>query len=153
MFIGVVVIENKEENVRNDVHILNDVHISNDVHIDGNSQKRKTPEISTSCFKTERKKSAKQIGGAARLSSQIEKLCNAADNMSQVTSSLIPVMDLYGNLKAVKVLDSMSEKVPEASSLYFFSLRLLFKKDKRIIFLSIHPKMRVLWLKIEMEDS
>ncbi|KAH1072945.1 hypothetical protein J1N35_025273 [Gossypium stocksii] len=33
--------ENKEENVRNDVHILNDVHISNDVQIDGNDQKRK----------------------------------------------------------------------------------------------------------------
>ncbi|MBA0667880.1 hypothetical protein Goklo_000892 [Gossypium klotzschianum] len=33
----------------------NDVHILNDVHIDGNSQKRKTSEISTSHFKTERK--------------------------------------------------------------------------------------------------
>ncbi|MBA0634930.1 hypothetical protein Godav_022383, partial [Gossypium davidsonii] len=65
--------------------------------------------------KTGRKKSAKQIGGAARLSSQIEKLCNATDNMSQATSSLIPVMDLYGNPQAVKVLDSMSEEVPEAS--------------------------------------
>ncbi|MBA0667881.1 hypothetical protein Goklo_000892, partial [Gossypium klotzschianum] len=41
--------ENEEENMRNDVHILNDVHI------DGNSQKRKTSEISTSHFKTERK--------------------------------------------------------------------------------------------------
>ncbi|MBA0751852.1 hypothetical protein Gogos_000747 [Gossypium gossypioides] len=38
--------ENEEENVRNDVHILNDVHI------DGNGQKRKTYEISTSHFKT-----------------------------------------------------------------------------------------------------
>ncbi|MFQ6671114.1 hypothetical protein Gotur_035751, partial [Gossypium turneri] len=30
-------------------------------------------------------KSSKQIGGVARLSSQIEKLCSAADNMSQAT--------------------------------------------------------------------
>ncbi|PPS15111.1 hypothetical protein GOBAR_AA05484 [Gossypium barbadense] len=89
--------ENEEENVRNDVDILNDVHISNDVQIGGNGQKRKNPEISSSQFKTGRKKSSKQIGGAARLSSQIEKLCNATDNMSQATSSLTPVMDPYGS--------------------------------------------------------
>ncbi|XP_017635835.2 L10-interacting MYB domain-containing protein-like [Gossypium arboreum] len=145
--------ENEEENVRNDVHILNDVYISNDVQIDGNGQKRKNPEISSSHFKTGRKKSSKQIGGAARLSSQIEKLCNATHNMSQATSSLTPVMDPYGIPQTVKVLDSMSEEVPEASLLYFFALRLLLNKDKRIMFLSINPKIRALWLKTEMEDS
>ncbi|PPS06829.1 hypothetical protein GOBAR_AA13810 [Gossypium barbadense] len=102
---------------------------------------------------TGRKKSSKQIEGAARLSSQIEKLCNATDNMSQATSSLTPVMDPYGIPQAVKVFDSMSEEVPEASPLYFFVLRLLFNKDKRIMFLSINPKIRALWLKTEMEDS
>ncbi|MBA0736824.1 hypothetical protein Gogos_010317 [Gossypium gossypioides] len=81
MFIGVdvdndVPKENEEENARNDVHI------SNDVHIDGNDRKRKTPEISASHFKTGRKKSSKQIRGVARLSNQIEKLCNKAYNMS-----------------------------------------------------------------------
>ncbi|MFQ6620055.1 hypothetical protein Gotur_000282, partial [Gossypium turneri] len=144
--------ENEEENMRNDVHILNDVHISNDVQIDGNGQKRKNPEISSSHFKTRRKKSSKQIGGAARLSSQIEKLCNAVDNMSQATSSLTPVMDPYGIPQAVKVLDSMSKEVPEASPLYFFALKLLLNKDKRIMFLLINPKIRALWLKTEMED-
>ncbi|MFQ6626678.1 hypothetical protein Gotur_005817, partial [Gossypium turneri] len=48
-----------------------------------------------------------------------EKLCNAADNMSQATSSLTPVMGPYGIPQAVKVLDSMSEEVPKASPLYF----------------------------------
>ncbi|XP_016674882.1 L10-interacting MYB domain-containing protein isoform X3 [Gossypium hirsutum] len=139
--------EDDEENVRNDVHI------SNDVQIDGNGQKRKNPDISSSHFKTGRKKSSKQIGEAARLSSQIEKLCNAPDNMSQATSSLTHVMDPYGIPQAAKVLDSMSEEVPEASLLYFFTLRLLLNKDKRIMFLSINPKIRVLWLKMEMEDS
>nr|KJB29819.1 hypothetical protein B456_005G119800 [Gossypium raimondii] len=153
MFMGIVATENEEENMRNDVHILNDVHISNDVQIDGNCQKRKNPEISNSHFKTGRKKSSKQIGGATRLSSQIEKLCNAADNMSQAMSSLTPVMDPYGIPQAVKVLDSMSEEVPEASPLYFFALKLLLDKDKRIMFLSINPKIRALWLKSEMEDS
>ncbi|MFQ6628889.1 hypothetical protein Gotur_007133, partial [Gossypium turneri] len=86
--------ENEEENMRNDVQI------------DENGQKRKNPEISSSHFKTGRKKSSKQIGGATRLSSQIEKLCNAADNMSQATSSLTPIMDPYGIPQAVKVLDS-----------------------------------------------
>ncbi|KAL1112791.1 hypothetical protein V6Z11_D02G149400, partial [Gossypium hirsutum] len=102
--------ENEEENTRND----------------GKN------EILTSRFKNRRKKSSKQIGGDARLSSQIEKLCNAADNISQVTYSLTPVMDPYGILQAVKVLDNMSEEVPEASPLYFFSLKLLLNKDKRI---------------------
>ncbi|KAG8472586.1 hypothetical protein CXB51_034389 [Gossypium anomalum] len=132
MFMGIVATdvnneiheEDDEENVRNDVHI------SNDVQIDGNGQKRKNPEISSSHFETGRKKSSKQIGGAARLSSQIEKLCNTADNMSQATSSLTPVMDPYGIPQAVKVLNSMSEEVPEASPLYFFALRLLLNKDK-----------------------
>ncbi|MBA0605513.1 hypothetical protein Godav_018080, partial [Gossypium davidsonii] len=97
--------KNEEENLRNDGHILNDIHI------DGNEKKkRKTPEISTSHFKTGRKKSSKQIGEAARLSRQIEKLCNAADNMSQATSSLTPIMDPYGIPQVVKVLDSKSEK-------------------------------------------
>ncbi|KAK5846607.1 hypothetical protein PVK06_002901 [Gossypium arboreum] len=76
-----------------------------------------------------------------------------ADNMSQATSSLTPIMDPYGIPQAVKVLDSMSEEVPEASPLYFFALRLLLNKDKRIMFLSINPKIRALWLKTEMEDS
>ncbi|PPR86092.1 hypothetical protein GOBAR_AA34599 [Gossypium barbadense] len=49
---------NEEENARNDVHI------SNDVYIDGNDQKRKTPEMSTSHFKIGKKKSSKQIRGA-----------------------------------------------------------------------------------------
>nr|KJB82216.1 hypothetical protein B456_013G184300 [Gossypium raimondii] len=153
MFMGIVATENEEVNMRNDAHILNDVHISNDVQIDGNGQKRKNPEMLSSHFKTGRKKSSKQIGGAARLSSQIEKLCNAADNMIQATSSLTPVMDPYGIPQAVKMLDSMSEEVPEASLLYFFALRLLLNKDKRIMFLSINPKIRALWLKTEMEDS
>ncbi|KAL1086184.1 hypothetical protein V6Z11_D08G100300 [Gossypium hirsutum] len=139
--------ESEEENMRNDVHI------SNDVQFDGNGQKRKNPETSSSHFKTGRKKSSKQIGGAARLSCQIEKLCNAADNMSQATSSLTPVMDPYGIPQAVKMLDTMSEEVPEASPLYFFALRLLLNKDMRIMFLSINPKIRALWLKTEIEDS
>ncbi|MBA0751903.1 hypothetical protein Gogos_000792 [Gossypium gossypioides] len=110
--------ENKEENV------INVVHISNDVHIDGNN-KKKTPGVGTSHFKTERKKSLKQIGGVALLSSQIEKLCNATDNMSQAKCSLTPVMDPYGIPKAVKVLDSLSEEVPEASPLYFFLTKII----------------------------
>ncbi|MBA0874730.1 hypothetical protein Goshw_021178 [Gossypium schwendimanii] len=39
-------------------------------------------------------------------------------------------MDPYGIPQAVKVLDSISEEVPEASPLYFFSLKLLLIKDK-----------------------
>ncbi|MBA0607428.1 hypothetical protein Godav_019730 [Gossypium davidsonii] len=45
-------------------------------------KKMKTSEISTSHFKIGKKKSSKNIGGATILSIQIEKLCNATDNMS-----------------------------------------------------------------------
>ncbi|MBA0878859.1 hypothetical protein Goshw_028158, partial [Gossypium schwendimanii] len=51
--------------------------------------------MASSHFKTGRKKSSKKIGGATRLSSQIEKLCNTTDNMSQATSSLTPAVDPY----------------------------------------------------------
>ncbi|MBA0755160.1 hypothetical protein Gogos_020794 [Gossypium gossypioides] len=115
----------KEVNVDNKIHekneeesVRNEVHISNDVQIDGNGQKKKTLEIPTSHFKTGRKKSSKQIGGAARLSSQIKKLCNAAENMSQATYSLNPIMDPYGIPQVVKVFDSISEEVPKASDEY-----------------------------------
>ncbi|MBA0791074.1 hypothetical protein Gohar_015673, partial [Gossypium harknessii] len=55
--------------------------------------------------------------------------------------------------KHVKVLDSLSNEVIEASSLCFFSLKLLLNKDKRTMFLSINPKIIVWWLKTEMEES
>ncbi|KHG15222.1 hypothetical protein F383_20428 [Gossypium arboreum] len=74
----------------------------------------------------------------------MEKLCNAAKNMSQATSSLTHVIDPYSIPQAIKVFDSMSEEVPETSPLYFLSLRLLLNKDKRIMFLSINPKIRAL---------
>ncbi|PPS19385.1 hypothetical protein GOBAR_AA01184 [Gossypium barbadense] len=142
--------ESRLKDVNNEIPEENEEEIvRNDVQIDGNGQKRKNPEISSSHFKTGRKKSSKQIRGATRLSNQIEKLCNAADNMSQATSSLTPVVDPYSIPQAVKVLDKMSEEVSEASPLYFFALRLLLNKDN----LSINPKIRALWLKTKMEDS
>ncbi|MBA0843493.1 hypothetical protein Goarm_000678, partial [Gossypium armourianum] len=74
------------------------------------------------------------------------------DNMNQATSILTLIMDPYDISQAIKVLNSMSEEVPEASLLYFFSPKLLLNKDKRIMLLSINPKIRALWLKTEMED-
>ncbi|MBA0725358.1 hypothetical protein Goshw_007175, partial [Gossypium schwendimanii] len=50
--------------------------------------------------------------------------------MSQATSRLTPIMDPYGIQQAVKALYSMLEKVSEAISQYFFSLKLLLNKDK-----------------------
>ncbi|MFQ6626673.1 hypothetical protein Gotur_005817 [Gossypium turneri] len=93
MFMGIVATSDKAwepssgtlrsdffEDVNNEIPEENE-----EENIDGKGQKRKNPKISSSHFKTGKKKSSKQIGGAARLSSQIKKLCNAADNMSQAT--------------------------------------------------------------------
>lgn len=63
--------------------------------------------------------------------------------MSQATSSLTPAMDPYGIQKAIKELNSLLEEVPKTSLLYFFSLKLLLNKDKRIVFLSLSPQIRV----------
>ncbi|MBA0641963.1 hypothetical protein Goklo_026435, partial [Gossypium klotzschianum] len=75
---------------------------------------KKTLEAGTSHFKIGRKKFSKQIEGAVRLSSQIEKLCSATNNMSQATSSLTLIMDPYGIPQTIKLLDSLSEEVPGA---------------------------------------
>nr|KJB71631.1 hypothetical protein B456_011G134900 [Gossypium raimondii] len=77
----------------------------------------------------------------------------ATNNMSQVTFSLTPIIDPYGIPQAIKVLDSLSEEVLEASLLYFFSMKLLINKDKRIVFLSTNPNIRAWWLKMEMKES
>ncbi|MFQ6645420.1 hypothetical protein Gotur_019427, partial [Gossypium turneri] len=73
--------------------------------------------------------------------------------MSQVTFSLTPIIDPYGIPQAIKVLDSLSEEVPKTSLLYFFSMKLLINKDKRIVFLSTNPNIRAWWLKMEMKES
>ncbi|MFQ6645419.1 hypothetical protein Gotur_019427 [Gossypium turneri] len=59
----------------------------------------------------------------------------------------------YGIPQAIKVLDSLSEEVPKTSLLYFFSMKLLINKDKRIVFLSTNPNIRAWWLKMEMKES
>ncbi|KAK9026708.1 hypothetical protein V6N11_039542 [Hibiscus sabdariffa] len=94
-----------------------------------------------------------QVGGAAKLSMQIDKLCSAADNMSHATSRLTPAMDPFGIQHAIKILDGLSEEVPKASELYFFALNLIVNKEKRTVFLSIDPEIRIWWLKREMEES
>ncbi|KAK9018826.1 hypothetical protein V6N11_033872 [Hibiscus sabdariffa] len=111
------------------------------------------PMLRHPILKNEKKKSSKQIGGAAKLSLQIDKLCNTAESMSNATSRLNPVTDPFGIPKAYKVLEELSEEVPETSDLYFFALKLIANKDKRTLFLTIPDRVRVWWLTKEMEDS
>ncbi|KAK8562533.1 hypothetical protein V6N12_010610 [Hibiscus sabdariffa] len=111
------------------------------------------PMLRHPILKNEKKKSSKQVGGAAKLSLQIDKLCNTAESMSNATSRLNPVTDPFGIPKAYKVLEELSEEVPETSDLYFFALKLIANKDKRTLFLTIPDRVRVWWLTKEMEDS
>ncbi|XP_052483102.1 L10-interacting MYB domain-containing protein [Gossypium raimondii] len=73
--------------------------------------------------------------------------------LDQMFMGIVTTGDKAWAPSSVKVLDNMSEEVPEASPLYFFALKLLLNKEKRIMFLSINLKIRALWLKSEMEDS
>ncbi|KHG01180.1 Serine--tRNA ligase [Gossypium arboreum] len=116
--------------------------ILNDVHIDGNNQKRKTLEISTSQFKTGRKKSSKQIGGAAKCPVKLKNYTIQLTIWAK-PYSLTPSMDPYGIPQVVKVLDSMLDEVPEVSPLYFFSLKLLLNKDKRTMFYQLIPRLEL----------
>ncbi|OMO99997.1 hypothetical protein COLO4_12988 [Corchorus olitorius] len=79
--------------------------------------------------------------------------CKNADTMSQATSQATTDADPYGIPTAIKVLDSLSEEVPKSSQLCFFSLKLMVNKEKRTVFLSISPEIRIWWLKAEMEES
>ncbi|OMO49783.1 hypothetical protein CCACVL1_30802 [Corchorus capsularis] len=125
----------------------------NQDHVQLPRRRKRFIEQDFSQCKNGKKSSTKQVGGAAKLSSQIEKLCAAADTMSQATSQATTDADPYGIPTAIKVLDSLSEEVPKSSQLYFFSLKLMVNKEKRIVFLSISPEIRVWWLKAEMEES
>ncbi|KAK8999268.1 hypothetical protein V6N11_070444 [Hibiscus sabdariffa] len=116
-------------------------------------QKRKSTEAGPSHLKTRKKKSSQQIGGTAKLSMQIDKLCSTVASMSEATSRLNPITDPFGIPQAVKILEELFEEVPEASKLYFFALKLLANKEKRVMFLSIPQRVRVQWLNEEMEDS
>ncbi|KAL4302779.1 hypothetical protein GQ457_10G020880 [Hibiscus cannabinus] len=150
----------EEENAVDDVRVLNQIGC------DGNNgspeiqsqpielvnQKCRSTEAGSSYIKTGKRKSSKQVKGAAKLSMQIDKLCSATDNTSPDTS-LTPVMDPFGIPQAVKILGELSEEVIETSELYFFALKLITNKDKRTVFLSIPPRVRVWWLKREMDES
>ncbi|KAL4282168.1 hypothetical protein GQ457_03G020860 [Hibiscus cannabinus] len=93
-------------------------------------QKRKPTEAGPSHLKTRKKKSSQQIGGAAKLSMQIDKLCSTTASMSEATSRLSPITDPFGIPQAVKTLEELSEEVPEASKVYFFALKLKANKEK-----------------------
>ncbi|KAE8707937.1 G2/mitotic-specific cyclin-1-like [Hibiscus syriacus] len=153
--------EIQEENTLDDVHILNQVGYGENsespgiqyVPVEHVQQKRKSVEMGSSHFKAAKSKSAKQVGGDEKLPKQMNKLCSSADNMSRATSSLTLDMDSFFIQQAVKELDELSEEVPKASELYFFALELIMNKEKRAVFLSISPDIRVWWLKRKMEES
>ncbi|KAL4388822.1 hypothetical protein GQ457_09G015280 [Hibiscus cannabinus] len=91
-------------------------------------QKRKSIDAGSSHFKIGKIKSLKQVGGAVKLSMQLDKLCSASDNMSHAKSRLTPAMDPFGIQHAIKILDGLSKEVPKASELYFFALNLMMNK-------------------------
>ncbi|OMP11796.1 hypothetical protein COLO4_03686 [Corchorus olitorius] len=92
----------------------------NQDHVQLPRRKKRFIELDSSQCKNGKKSSKKQVGGAAKLSSQIEKLCAAADTMSQATSQATTDADPYGIPTAIKVLDSLSEEVPKSNQLYFY---------------------------------
>ncbi|GMI80383.1 hypothetical protein HRI_001707600 [Hibiscus trionum] len=115
---------------------INDVHMSSQVGYDENNdsfgihsklihmqQKRKANETGTN-LEAGKKSSSKQIKRVARLSSQIDKPCSAANNMSHATSSLTSIIDPFDIPQAIKILDELTEEISKTSHLYFFALNL-----------------------------
>ncbi|KAK8482456.1 hypothetical protein V6N11_069034 [Hibiscus sabdariffa] len=126
-------LEEIEENNATDIHTLSQARPSH--------------------LKTRKKKSLQQTRGVAKLFMQIDKLCSTTASMNEATSRLNPITDPFGIPHAVKVLEELSEEVPEAIKLYFFTLKLIANKEKQTMLLSIPQRVRVRWLNEEMEDS
>ncbi|KAK9008534.1 hypothetical protein V6N11_075423 [Hibiscus sabdariffa] len=146
----------EEENAVDDVHMLSQIGCEGNNEsleiqpqpMELVNQKCKSIEAGSSHIKFGKRKSSKQVEGVA-----VDKLCSAADSMSPAASILTPVMDPFDIPQAVKILGELSEEVPEASELYFYALKLIINNDKRVVFLSIPPRIRVWSLKREMEEN
>ncbi|KAK8974371.1 hypothetical protein V6N11_034925 [Hibiscus sabdariffa] len=141
-------LEEIEEDNATDVHTLSQVRCdenneSPEIQFEPTQnvqQKQKSIEVGPSHLKTRKKKSSQQIGGAAKLSMQIDKLRSTTVSMSEATSRLNPITNPFDIPQAVKILEESSEEVPEASKLYFFALKLIANKEKQVVFLSIANK-------------
>ncbi|XP_024030775.1 L10-interacting MYB domain-containing protein-like [Morus notabilis] len=90
-----------------------------------------------------------KVGGAAKLSQQIDRLVDIVESRS--TGSSIAPSDT-GNCsmaKVVEVLDSLPG-LQTGSELYFFSVHLLLDKCKRDAFMAFkEPEVKLNWLKFE----
>ncbi|MED6223477.1 hypothetical protein PIB30_074368 [Stylosanthes scabra] len=92
-------------------------------------------------------KRVKKVGGAQRLSHQIDCLCEAVERRSSnIDTCGASIKTAMEHLKAISDLDSMSE-------IYMFATRLFLNKDKREIIVSItQSRVKLAWLISEKNE-
>ncbi|MED6136837.1 hypothetical protein PIB30_059487 [Stylosanthes scabra] len=106
-------------------------------------RERKMSSKSNNSFKT-----LKKVGGAQRLSHQIDRLCEAVEPRSSNNDTCgASIKTAMEHLEAIPDLDPMSE-------IYMFATRLFLNKDKREIFVSItQSRVKLAWLISEKNEQ
>ncbi|MED6183061.1 hypothetical protein PIB30_034605 [Stylosanthes scabra] len=93
-------------------------------------------------------KRLKKVGGAQRLSHQIDRLCEAVERRSSNNDTCgASIKIAMEHLEAISDLDPMNE-------IYMFATRLFLNKDKREIFVSItQSRVKLAWLISEKNEQ
>ncbi|MED6178144.1 hypothetical protein PIB30_104832, partial [Stylosanthes scabra] len=112
---------------------------------DMTKNKRKEREMSHKSNNSSKR--VKKVGGAQRLSHQIDRLCEAVERRnSNIDTCGASIKTAMEHLEAILDLDPMSE-------IYMFATRLFLNKDKREIFISItQSRVNLAWLISEKNE-
>ncbi|XLU60952.1 hypothetical protein S245_020161 [Arachis hypogaea] len=120
--------------------------IEKDTQPEDNEDSNIEPESSVINIKRKRKnftnKKAKKVGGAQKLSHQIDRLCETVERRnSNKNDTLRPNIT-----QAIEELDTIPDIDP-LGQIYMFATRLFLDKDKRELFVALkHKEVKLAWL-------
>ncbi|KAL4331398.1 hypothetical protein AHAS_Ahas13G0496100 [Arachis hypogaea] len=124
--------------------------IEKDTQLEDSEDSDIEPESSVINIKRKRKnftnantyKKAKKVGGAQKLSHQIDRLCEAVERRSSnKNDTLGPSIT-----QAIEELDAIPDIDP-LGQIYMFATRLFLDKDKRELFVALkHKEVKIAWL-------
>ena len=137
--------------VSNGVEDVAPLESDNESHDSSTKKKFNSKSGEFGSLKRKRERKSEKIGGAVKLSAQIDRLCEAVEKRSapattsndQLDSSIATVMKIVTSLPGVEI----------CSELHLFTTRLFMIKEKREMFMSIEdPDKKLTWLKFEQAE-
>ena len=97
-----------------------------------------------------------KVGGAAKLSEQIDRMCSVLESRSTASSMMNRNVQqgIDSSIQEVmKVVTSLPGAEP-GTKLWFFATRLFLNQEKREMFTTMEdPNIQLAWLKFEMEEK